>query len=106
MPYINQDYRVLYDEAIKVLLHDLQGRDRPIAGDVNYIITRLVTGALSPSARWSYAELNEAIGVLECAKQELYRRVGGPKEDLAVLENGDTAEYHNWMSQNFPRDYR
>jgi len=40
-------------------------------------------------ASWSYAELNEVIGVLECAKQELYRRVVAPYEDGKAKINGD-----------------
>ena len=34
-------------------------------------------------------ELNAAIGVLECAKLELYRRVVAMYEDGKIKENGD-----------------
>jgi hypothetical protein len=33
--------------------------------------------------------VNEAIGVLECAKLELYRRVAAPYEDEKIAESGD-----------------
>jgi len=31
----------------------------------------------------------DAIGALECAKLELYRRVAAPYEDTKIAENGD-----------------
>jgi hypothetical protein len=37
----------------------------------------------------SYSKINEVIGVLECAKQELYRRVASPYEDSKKEANGD-----------------
>ena len=35
------------------------------------------------------AELNEAIGALECATLELYRRKVAPYEDGKIAENGE-----------------
>lgn len=59
-------------------------------GELNYLVTRLVDGYLGRKGV-SYAILNEAIGVLECAKLELYRRVVAGYEDrkIADPENGD-----------------
>lgn len=59
-------------------------------GELNYLVTRLVDGYLGRKGV-SYATLNEAIGVLECAKLELYRRVVAGYEDrkIADPENGD-----------------
>jgi hypothetical protein len=37
----------------------------------------------------SYQNINELIGVLECAKLELYRRVASPYEDEKIQSNGD-----------------
>jgi hypothetical protein len=63
------------------------------AGELNYALTRLVDGYLSRAAEMSgrlrYAHLNEAVGVLECAKLELYRRVAAPYEDRKIAESGD-----------------
>lgn len=56
-------------------------------GELNYAITRLLVSFFGDIPR--YADLNAAIGVLECAKQELYRRVGAPLEDRKLAENGD-----------------
>ncbi|MEJ2539121.1 MAG: hypothetical protein P8188_03900 [Gemmatimonadota bacterium] len=62
-------------------------------GELNYAVTRLVDTYLKTRAaeagRLRYAHLNEAIGVLECAKLELYRRVAAPYEDRKRDESGD-----------------
>lgn len=36
-----------------------------------------------------YDSLNAVIGVLECAKQEFYRRAAVPYENQKITENGD-----------------
>lgn len=57
-------------------------------GELNYLITSLVHRWLKGRGV-SYVSLNAAIGILECAKQELYRRVAAPYEDKKIKENGD-----------------
>jgi len=37
----------------------------------------------------SYTQINAVIGVLECAKMELYRRIAAPYEDKKSRESGD-----------------
>ena len=83
MPYIDQEARAR-----------LANGDAPAhAGELNYAITMLVDAFLARAAesagRVRYAHLNEAIGVLECAKLELYRRVTAPYEDEKISESGD-----------------
>jgi len=56
-----------------------------IDGELNYIITRM----LKESYPLRYFNLNRAVGVLECAKLEFYRRVVAPYEDTKIEENGD-----------------
>jgi len=58
-------------------------------GDLNYTITRAIDAYLGRKGI-NYA-LNEVIGVLECAKLELYRRIVAGYEDkkIADPENGD-----------------
>ena len=79
---------------------DTEARDRlagggapESAGELNYALTRLVDDYLSRAGardgRLRYAHLNEAIGVLECAKLELYRRVVAAYEDRKITESGD-----------------
>jgi len=83
MPYITQDAR------------DRLAADGvpENAGELNYAVTRLIDAYLTRAAarevRMRYAHLNEAIGVLECAKLELYRRVAAPYEDEKIEESGD-----------------
>lgn len=59
-------------------------------GELNYKITTDIISYL----KWKYdkvgyAQLNEVVGVLECAKQEFIRRMVNPYEDAKIKENGD-----------------
>jgi len=56
-------------------------------GALNFVITKLLCAWLGPKP--SYSNLNAAIGVLECAKLELYRRMAAPYEDGKIAKNGD-----------------
>ena len=58
------------------------------AGDLNFQITRLINDYLKLNGL-SYSNINECIGVLECSKLELYRRIAAPYEDKKIVENGD-----------------
>jgi len=62
-------------------------------GELNYQITCLVDNFISRK-ELKYSEINSAIGVLECAKMELYRRIAAPYEDKKCEENGDV--YSIW----------
>ena len=83
MPYITPEARTRL----------LSGEAPRNAGELNYAITRLVdrylTALATEAGRLRYAHLNEAIGVLECAKLELYRRIAAPYADEKREENGD-----------------
>lgn len=69
--------------SVEGLVADLQGKP----GKLNYIITRLVIMSLPPEPR--YEDFNRAVGVLECAKLEFYRRMVAAYEDRKRSENGD-----------------
>jgi len=56
------------------------------AGELNYAITKLCADYLLER---DYREFNEVVGVLECAKLELYRRMVAQYEDKKIEENGD-----------------
>lgn len=59
-------------------------------GTLNYIITRLCDYWSSDFAgAANYEKYNAVIGVLECVKQELYRRQVAPYEDKKWQQNGD-----------------
>lgn len=79
MPYIPQDKRELIDEGPGYITN---------AGEFNYYISSLINNYISYNGK-SYALINEMIGVLECAKLELYRRVAAPYEDIKIQQNGD-----------------
>lgn len=82
MPYIKQEERRKFDDAINNLQLPSD------AGELNYLLTFICDAYLQTKSK-KYANINEVIGVLECAKQEFYRRVAGPYEDIKIGENGD-----------------
>lgn len=94
MPYISQDQRDAVDTQINNLVKlsrlELTCPVNKRLGLVNYIVSRLTMGILQPS---NYGEMASAIGTLECAKLEMYRRLIGPYEDKAIKKNGDIEEY-------------
>jgi len=79
MPYIKPEDRsaILVDE-----------KNIKTPGDLNYFISTLVNWYINEKGK-NYSTLNEVVGVLECAKLELYRRVAAPYEDTKIQENGD-----------------
>ena len=82
MPYITKTARVALD---------LGSRKAKTPGELNYLITKLVREYIENHlvTTVTYTNLNEVIGVLECTKQELYRRVLAPYEEIKREENGD-----------------
>lgn len=97
MPYIDQKRREELDSAISVLASHLKD-SKQRAGDMNYTITKLaflVYGANS----MRYADHNEFIGVLECAKLEFYRVRTGPYEDTKIISNGSVST--SWYTGPF-----
>lgn len=90
MPYVPQTHRADIDSNIDQMINQLKtmtaSNPSALAGDLNYAITRIIDGVY-PTKRYNY--INEAIGVLECAKLELYRRLAAPYEDLKMQEHGD-----------------
>lgn len=80
MPYVPQERRPL--------LTTISERGAQEPGDLNYQISTLCNAYLR---RYGvhYSSLNAVIGVLECAKLELYRRLAAPYEDSKCNENGD-----------------
>lgn len=77
MPYVTQ--------ATREELRFEAARD---AGELNYSITLLCDDFLRRMGR-KYANVNTVIGVLECAKQEFYRRIASPYENEKIALNGD-----------------
>ena len=89
MPYIPPKMREHIEEDIRTLADTIAPAcetDEKIDGTLNYTICRLIT-LLYPDE--SYFNYNRIIGVLECVKQEIYRRRVGPYEDGKIKDNGD-----------------
>jgi len=82
MPYITQEDR-----------EEMVWRSPENAGELNYILTRIVLEYLTSNPETSYKanyqRYNDAMGALEGCKLELYRRAIAPYEDKKIQENGD-----------------
>jgi len=89
MPYIKPEKRVAFDNLINDLKKELvnQQLDDPednMEGNINYIITRILKKCYGNN----YAELNDAMGLLNCITHEFYRKVAAPYEDQKEFDNG------------------
>ena len=86
MPYIKTEKRGLYNSHIEQLVNILEQQPlMEVDGDLNYVVTSIFKKLYAPK----YFNYNRAIGVLEAIKQEFYRRVVAPYEDIKIEENGD-----------------
>lgn len=82
MPYIKQERRKTVEWSPKT------------PGELNYLITMLIQRYLDnmQDERMEpvkYFDLNQAIGAVECAKLEFYRRIVSPYENQSIEQNGD-----------------
>ena len=88
MPYIAPDDREKFDECIEHISDSIL-----TCGDINYVVSSIISKYLESvniaEGKVSYFHINQMIGVLECAKLELYRRIAVPYEDIKITENGD-----------------
>ena len=86
MPYIPKEERKELDEIAGALTTNL--RNGNFRGKLNYFISSVAQGLIEANGV-SYSFINDFIGVLECCKLELYRRVASPYEYRKIEENGD-----------------
>lgn len=89
MPYIIQAQREYLDSAINKLCEQIlltqQNMQCEKDGLLNYTFTKILKECyVNPK----YTDFNEMVGVLECCKQELYRKPISVYEDKKELENG------------------
>ena len=84
MPYVKLASRNRFENTLHQLVKNLPAD----AGELNYLITRICDIYVQVKGK-NYANLNEVIGVIECVKQEYYRRVAAPYEDGKIAQNGD-----------------
>ncbi|MBN1115034.1 MAG: hypothetical protein JXA66_06805 [Oligoflexia bacterium] len=86
MPYIKRELRKDIDKIIDDLARAIKEKGTENrAGVLNYSVSLLLKKLYDVK----YSEVNEAMGALECIKQEYYRRVAAPYEDIKIKENGD-----------------
>ena len=90
MPYIKDEDREQFTAPIlditDAILDEKSETSR--AGMLNYVFSSIIADLLDDEGT-TYNRLNTYIGVLECAKLELYRRVAIPYEDQKIKANGD-----------------
>ena len=88
MPYIPQEERTEIEDSLNLLKAQLGISDDLPVGKLNYIVSTLISHLIDIHGT-SYTIGNNLVGVLECAKQELYRRILIPYEDAKIELNGD-----------------
>jgi len=101
MPYIQESRRYHFDKQIGHIVESL-GQDflggEPIEGgdfdenqakgDLNYVICTIVNSFVNLHGE-KYHRYNDLIGVLECSKAEIYRRLISNYEDKAMIKSGE-----------------
>ena len=92
MPYIKKEDRKDYDDLIteiigRLLFKGPKDTSTAVVGDVNYVISSIIWRLFEEKV--SYTNGNNLVGVLECVKQEFYRRKLLEYEDEKIKENGD-----------------
>jgi len=95
MPYIKQNRREVLDpyvDAIVEIMKKIDAKD----GDYNYLITRILTSGFELNSKPGYSKINTIVGVLDCIKLELYRRIASKYEQEKTIENGDVKEYEEF----------
>lgn len=90
MSHIAQDKRNVLEASITSLINNLRELecdydDNDMEANISYAIGRVLK-AVYPGDR--YSELNAALGVLEHAKFEFYRRAGVPLNTQQEFDNG------------------
>jgi ribosomal protein S3AE len=86
LPYIKTRNRAKYSTVLRELIKMLKAvPPEEVDGELNYVVTKL----LKEIYPLRYFHINKAVGVLECAKLEYYRRVAAPYEDKKIQESGD-----------------
>jgi len=94
MPYIKKEFRTEeLNKAIDTIVNlidnsNCRSCDGLHPGMLNYTISMIVNKLININ-KVSYSNINKMVGVLECVKLELYRRLAAPYEDKMIKDNGD-----------------
>jgi hypothetical protein len=84
MPYIKKENR----DRLKPLVDAFETVEILSSGELNYLLTMLTHRFLNQESE-SYSRYNDAMGALEGAKLELYRRHIASYENDMIKANGD-----------------
>lgn len=88
MPYVNK-------EAKERMAENLLGADDHFypdpknIGELNFVITSIVTEYMERQPKFNYETLNGVYGAMQLAAAEFKRRLIDPYEDTKIAENGD-----------------
>jgi hypothetical protein len=86
MPYIKPERRLEIVKQWKTGL-DIEIEEIEFVGELNFAITVLCREFMKKNGK-SYKTINDIVGVLECVKQEFYRKIAAPYEEDKEMENG------------------
>jgi hypothetical protein len=89
MPYIKKEDRPKFNSVIEDVVDELteHGYATFKVGELNYVLSSIIWKLFDQSP--SYSHGNDLVGVIECVKEEFYRRKLSKLEDEKILENGD-----------------
>ena len=116
MPYIPNDQPLptlpkgerdaldpIIDQLVEVIKEIVVGKDiRDADGRCNYTICELLMKVFDIPSAPRYTKLNTMDGVLSQVGRELFRRIGGPYEDIAILKNTDIETFkafQKWQAE-------
>jgi len=88
MPYIKNEQRHNLEYLLRPIMNGMYDNTIQSVGDLNYIITHIIHNFIEKNGM-NYTNLNSVIGLLECVKQEYYRRIVTQYETIKIEENGD-----------------
>lgn len=91
MPYLTEDFKQEIEKAGELgILADYLASlpEDKFPGALNYVISQLIKKHLHTRGV-TYFHLNNVVGSLECAKQEIIRRIVNPYEEQKCKDNGD-----------------
>jgi len=88
MPYIKKEDRKVFNDVILKFKKAIESKGSVCAGDMNYLFTVMIHAYIKEKGL-CYENLNAMVGMLECCKLELTRKVISPYEDKKIRENGD-----------------
>ena len=87
MPYIKPENRENFNKVLEEVTNTFE-KNGVTPGDLNYLLSKI--GHLYIKRKtFGYTHINDVVGVLECAKQEFYRKIATPYEETKIIENGD-----------------